>query len=112
MVGLGEQADFKNFDQRRQVLDDSFPNNFGIDVKVSVSQAVAHTDDLGPRKLGDLCLPLFSHFGGSFADDFDRFDDGQKQHCIGVEIISAATLHKVLSLFGSIQHMFEPRIVI
>jgi hypothetical protein len=83
-----------------------------VDVEVSVDQSVSHRDDrrLMDRRRGG--PHLGAQFGRRFANDFDRPDERDTQHQIGVEIVAPPPVPKTAGGLGGLDHMADSKGVV
>ena len=79
-----------------------------VDFEVSVDQSVSHsTIPLMDRRRGG--PHLGAQFGRRFANDFDRPDERDTQHQIGVEIVAPPPVPKTAGGLGGLDHMADLR---
>ncbi len=67
-----------SLDQRGQVIFDRTPDNVPVDIKIHMDEPISHPHDLSPWDRGMGVFHLTHHLRGSFADDLQILDQGQK----------------------------------
>ena len=91
----------------RKIGQKSLPDDFVVDVKIAMNKTMTHGDDGVP---GDVRLSLpcgGAHLACGFADDFDGFDNGEKQLTVVVQVGSLPVGRKVQGVVGGVEHVAD-----
>nr|WP_240794430.1 hypothetical protein [Azoarcus sp. DD4] len=79
-------------DQIRWLINNRMPHKLGIDIEVTMDQAITHPYDSAPRYLRQCGPRGLRNLAGRFTDDFQCSHDSKKQLPVRGKVIGARPL--------------------
>lgn len=92
-------------EKRRDIRQYCLPNDFVINIEITMNKTMAHGDNGMPGYLR-ISLPCGSaHLARRFTDDFEGFDNGKKQLPVLIQVGPLSADRKAQSVAAGIKHV-------